>query len=117
MRLFDWLVEQINLSLSMEKDNLGHSISILDMFGFESSKVETMIDISIAYIAVQLCLTSTILSCYLELLFCSRKIVSNSSASTMLMSGSSSISLDISSNSSKRLASYIHTNLESCIRT
>ncbi|XP_057790720.1 myosin-2-like [Salvia miltiorrhiza] len=36
--LFDWLVEQINLSLSAGKDNMGRSVSILDTYGFESLK-------------------------------------------------------------------------------
>ncbi|KAK1279441.1 hypothetical protein QJS04_geneDACA003163 [Acorus gramineus] len=34
--LFDWLVEQINNSLEAGKENTGRSISILDIYGFES---------------------------------------------------------------------------------
>nr|XP_010905572.2 myosin-1 isoform X1 [Elaeis guineensis] len=34
--LFDWLVEQINKSLQMGKCHTGRSISILDIYGFES---------------------------------------------------------------------------------
>ncbi|CAA0814804.1 Myosin-1 [Striga hermonthica] len=34
--LFDWLVEQINKSLSVGKRRTGRSISILDIYGFES---------------------------------------------------------------------------------
>ncbi|XP_059633321.1 myosin-1-like [Cornus florida] len=34
--LFDWLVEQINNSLSVGKRRTGRSISILDIYGFES---------------------------------------------------------------------------------
>ncbi|KAK8493376.1 hypothetical protein V6N13_129244 [Hibiscus sabdariffa] len=36
--LFDWLVEQINKSLEVGKRCVGRSISILDMYGFESFK-------------------------------------------------------------------------------
>ncbi|KAK9689005.1 hypothetical protein RND81_09G027500 [Saponaria officinalis] len=35
-RLFDWLVEQINKSLEVGKWRTGRSISILDIYGFES---------------------------------------------------------------------------------
>ncbi|KAG8364986.1 hypothetical protein BUALT_Bualt18G0055600 [Buddleja alternifolia] len=34
--LFDWLVEKINLLLAMGKHNSGRSISILDIYGFQS---------------------------------------------------------------------------------
>nr|GMD16585.1 myosin-1-like isoform X3 [Ipomoea batatas] len=34
--LFDWLVEQINKSLAVGKRRTGRSISILDIYGFES---------------------------------------------------------------------------------
>ncbi|KAL8510365.1 hypothetical protein ACS0TY_017249 [Phlomoides rotata] len=36
--LFDWLIEEINLSLSVGKHNPGCSISILDIYGFDSFK-------------------------------------------------------------------------------
>ncbi|XP_055962017.1 myosin-1-like isoform X2 [Mercurialis annua] len=36
--LFDWLVEQINKSLAVGKRRTGRSISILDIYGFESFK-------------------------------------------------------------------------------
>jgi myosin V len=37
--LFDWLVEQINKSLAVGKRQTGRSISILDIYGFESFNV------------------------------------------------------------------------------
>jgi myosin heavy subunit len=37
--LFEWLVEQINKSLSVGKRRTGRSISILDIYGFESFDV------------------------------------------------------------------------------
>lgn len=37
--LFDWLVEQINKSLAVGKRRTGRSISILDIYGFESFEV------------------------------------------------------------------------------
>lgn len=37
--LFNWLVEQINTSLEVGKLRTGRSISILDIYGFESFKV------------------------------------------------------------------------------
>ena len=37
--MFDWLVEQINKSLEVRKQCTGRSISILDIYGFESFKV------------------------------------------------------------------------------
>ncbi|KAK4387036.1 Myosin-2 [Sesamum angolense] len=40
--LFDWLVEKINLSLSMGKHNTGRSISLLDICGFESLKKNSL---------------------------------------------------------------------------
>ncbi|GMY31655.1 myosin-2 [Fagus crenata] len=36
--MFDWLVEQINKSLEVHKQRTGRSISILDIYGFESFK-------------------------------------------------------------------------------
>ncbi|KAL1563673.1 myosin-2-like isoform X1 [Salvia divinorum] len=47
--LFDWLVEQINLSLSTGKDNMGRSVSILDMYGFESLKKNSFEQFCINY--------------------------------------------------------------------
>ncbi|XP_042064590.1 myosin-2-like isoform X1 [Salvia splendens] len=47
--LFDWLVEQMNLSLSVGKDNMGRSISILDMYGFESLKKNSFEQFCINY--------------------------------------------------------------------
>ncbi|XP_042040544.1 myosin-2-like isoform X2 [Salvia splendens] len=47
--LFEWLVEKINLSLSMGKDNMGCSISILDMCGFESLKKNSFEQFCINY--------------------------------------------------------------------
>jgi len=37
--LFDWLVEQVNKSLEVGKRRTGRSISILDIYGFESFQV------------------------------------------------------------------------------
>ena len=37
--LFEWLVEQINKSLAVGKRRTGRSISILDIYGFESFDV------------------------------------------------------------------------------
>ena len=34
--LFDWLVEQINKSLAVGKRRTGRSISIIDIYGFET---------------------------------------------------------------------------------
>jgi hypothetical protein len=45
--LFDWLVDRINKSLEVGKRRSGRTISILDIYGFESFKVE-MIDFSCA---------------------------------------------------------------------
>lgn len=39
--LFDWLVEQINIALEVGKSRTGRSISILDIYGFESFKVSS----------------------------------------------------------------------------
>ncbi|XP_019183419.1 PREDICTED: myosin-2 [Ipomoea nil] len=36
--LFNWLVDEINKSLAMEKQDTGRSISILDIYGFEAFK-------------------------------------------------------------------------------
>nr|GME02290.1 myosin-2 [Ipomoea batatas] len=38
--LFNWLVDEINKSLAMEKQQTGRSISILDIYGFEAFKVD-----------------------------------------------------------------------------
>lgn len=37
--LFDWFVEQLNKSLEVGKRQSGRSISILDIYGFESCDV------------------------------------------------------------------------------
>ncbi|XP_010324342.2 myosin-2-like isoform X1 [Solanum lycopersicum] len=34
--LFDWIVDQMNRNLAMDKDQMGRSINILDIYGFES---------------------------------------------------------------------------------
>jgi hypothetical protein len=41
--LFDWLVEQVNKSLAVGKRRTGRSISILDIYGFESFEVSLVI--------------------------------------------------------------------------
>jgi myosin-5 len=41
--LFDWLVEQVNKSLAVGKRRTGRSISILDIYGFESFEVSFVI--------------------------------------------------------------------------
>jgi myosin-5 len=40
--LFDWLVDRINKSLEVGKRRTGRSISILDIYGFESFKVKNI---------------------------------------------------------------------------
>lgn len=40
--LFDWLVECVNKSLEVGKIRTGRSISILDIYGFESFKVSLL---------------------------------------------------------------------------
>ncbi|XP_071733155.1 myosin-1-like [Rutidosis leptorrhynchoides] len=47
--LFDWLVEQINKSLSAGKRRTGRSISILDIYGFESFDVNSLEQFCINY--------------------------------------------------------------------
>ncbi|KAL4575563.1 hypothetical protein LXL04_022410 [Taraxacum kok-saghyz] len=47
--LFDWLVEQINKSLSAGKRMTGRSISILDIYGFESFDVNSIEQLCINY--------------------------------------------------------------------
>ncbi|XP_021997554.1 myosin-1 isoform X2 [Helianthus annuus] len=47
--LFDWLVEQINKSLSAGKRLSGRSISILDIYGFESFDVNSLEQFCINY--------------------------------------------------------------------
>ncbi|KAI3516893.1 hypothetical protein L1887_16029 [Cichorium endivia] len=47
--LFDWLVEQINKSLSAGKRRTGRSISILDIYGFESFDVNSIEQFCINY--------------------------------------------------------------------
>jgi len=37
--LFDWLVEQVNKSLEVGKPHTGKSISILDIYGFQTFQV------------------------------------------------------------------------------
>ncbi|XP_038690789.1 myosin-2-like isoform X2 [Tripterygium wilfordii] len=47
--LFDWLVEQINMSLEVGKQCSGRSISILDIYGFESFKKNSFEQFCINY--------------------------------------------------------------------
>ncbi|KAA3453007.1 myosin-2-like [Gossypium australe] len=47
--LFDWLVEQINKSLEAGKKHIGRSISILDIYGFESLKKNSFEQFCINY--------------------------------------------------------------------
>lgn len=47
--LFDWLVDQINHSLAMGKHCTGRSISILDIYGFESFKKNSFEQLCINY--------------------------------------------------------------------
>ncbi|KAJ0101205.1 hypothetical protein Patl1_04540 [Pistacia atlantica] len=47
--LFDWLVEQINKSLELGKRQTGRSISILDIYGFESFKKNSFEQFCINY--------------------------------------------------------------------
>ncbi|KAL3503279.1 hypothetical protein ACH5RR_037728 [Cinchona calisaya] len=47
--LFDWLVDEINSSLAMGKHCTGRSISILDIYGFESFKKNSFEQLCINY--------------------------------------------------------------------
>ncbi|XP_027170682.1 myosin-2 isoform X1 [Coffea eugenioides] len=47
--LFDWLVDEINHSLAMGKHRTGRSISILDIYGFESFKKNSFEQLCINY--------------------------------------------------------------------
>ncbi|XP_024403089.1 myosin-3 isoform X2 [Physcomitrium patens] len=47
--LFDWLVERINKSLEVGKKRTGRSISILDIYGFESFKKNSFEQLCINY--------------------------------------------------------------------
>ncbi|MBA0864226.1 hypothetical protein Goshw_000771 [Gossypium schwendimanii] len=47
--LFDWLVEQINNSLEAGKKHIGRSISIIDIYGFESLKKNSFEQFCINY--------------------------------------------------------------------
>lgn len=47
--LFDWLVERINKSLEVGKQRTGRSISILDIYGFESFKKNSFEQLCINY--------------------------------------------------------------------
>ncbi|KAE8692300.1 Myosin-2 [Hibiscus syriacus] len=47
--LFDWLVEQINKSLEGGKKHIGRSISILDIYGFESFKKNSFEQLCVNY--------------------------------------------------------------------
>ena len=47
--LFEWLVEQINIALEDGKSRTGRSISILDIYGFESFKVSSSTNICSLY--------------------------------------------------------------------
>ncbi|KAM6553591.1 hypothetical protein CsatB_014353 [Cannabis sativa] len=47
--LFEWLVEQINKSLQVGKQQIGKSISILDIYGFESSQKNSFEQMCINY--------------------------------------------------------------------
>ncbi|KAL8510367.1 hypothetical protein ACS0TY_017250 [Phlomoides rotata] len=52
--LFDWLVEKINFSLSMGKHNTRCSISVLDIYGFESFKKNSFEQFCINYASERL---------------------------------------------------------------
>lgn len=41
--LFDWIVDQMNRKLAMGKEQKGRSINILDIYGFESFKVNLFV--------------------------------------------------------------------------
>ncbi|GER53908.1 myosin-like protein [Striga asiatica] len=47
--LFDWLVEHVNYSLAIGKQHTGRSISILDIYGFESFKKNSFEQFCINY--------------------------------------------------------------------
>ena len=50
--LFSWLVEAINRSLEGNKEHTTRSISILDMYGFESVQVYNILNVMFVYINV-----------------------------------------------------------------
>lgn len=73
--LFDWLVDQINKSLAVGKRRTGRSISILDIYGFESFEVCSYIYFNF-FVFLYLCCSD-----YCFVLFCFiREIVLSSSA-------------------------------------
>ncbi|KAK6785502.1 hypothetical protein RDI58_018957 [Solanum bulbocastanum] len=47
--LFDWIVYQMNRNLAMDKEQMGRSINILDIYGFESFKRNTFEQFLINY--------------------------------------------------------------------
>ncbi|XP_055823148.1 myosin-2-like isoform X2 [Solanum dulcamara] len=47
--LFDWIVDQMNRNLAMDKEQTGRSINILDIYGFESFKRNTFAQFLINY--------------------------------------------------------------------
>ncbi|KAH0651438.1 hypothetical protein KY285_032160 [Solanum tuberosum] len=47
--LFDWIVDQMNRNLAMDKEQMGRSIHILDIYGFESFKRNTFEQFLINY--------------------------------------------------------------------
>ncbi|XP_015170182.1 myosin-2-like isoform X2 [Solanum tuberosum] len=47
--LFDWIVDQMNRNLAMDKEQMGRSINILDIYGFESFKRNTFEQFLINY--------------------------------------------------------------------
>jgi hypothetical protein len=66
--LFDWLVEQINKSLAVGKRRTGRSISILDIYGFESFDVcfnynpVVVLSLSLSLLLHTICLWYTMVS-------------------------------------------------------
>ena len=108
--LFDWLVERINNSFESGKHHTGRSITILDIYGFESFVVRNKVIFS--QVKSSLCFEYYVERIWkLELIIGNsflhhlliRTTVSNSYASIMLMKDCSSTSTDIYSNLNKRL--------------
>jgi hypothetical protein len=93
--LFEWLVEQINKSLSVGKRRTGRSISILDIYGFESFDVMYLpFDLLTSHFRCQMYSHGMLSIC--------RRTVLNSSALIMPMRGYNNISTVICLSSNRR---------------
>jgi hypothetical protein len=75
--LFEWLVEQINKSLAVGKRRTGRSISILDIYGFESFDVCFNY---VTFVILSHSLSIYVIIIYADLICFCRGIALNSSA-------------------------------------